>query len=58
MKSSAVERVETATRAAGQPDEERREALRNMGKFAAYTAPALITMLSSEKAVSADSLLG
>ena len=31
-------------------DAERREALRKLGKYAAYTAPAMLTMLTSEAA--------
>ena len=31
-----------------QVDEERREALRQMARFGAYTAPALLAMLSGE----------
>jgi hypothetical protein len=31
-------------------NEERREALRRIGKFGTYTAPALLAMLVSEKA--------
>jgi hypothetical protein len=31
-------------------NEERREALRRIGKFGAYTAPALLVMLASEQA--------
>ena len=38
-------------------DQERRDALRKMGAFAAYTAPATLVMLHSEKAVAADGLL-
>jgi hypothetical protein len=33
------------------PDEGRREALRKLGKFGAYTAPAMLAMLVAEKAV-------
>ena len=33
------------------PDEGRREALRKIGKFGAYTAPAMLTMLIAEKAI-------
>ena len=33
------------------PDEGRREALRKLGKFGAYTAPAMLAMLIAEKAV-------
>jgi hypothetical protein len=31
-------------------NEERREALRRLGRFGAYTAPALLAMLASEQA--------
>jgi len=34
-------------------DEQRREALRRIGKLGAYTAPALLVMLTSEKAPAA-----
>jgi hypothetical protein len=37
-------------------DEDRRDALRKMGAFAMYTAPALLVMLSSAEAQSGDSL--
>lgn len=33
------------------PDQGRREALRKLGKFGAYTAPAMLAMLIAEKAV-------
>jgi len=36
-------------------DEARRSALRRMARFGAYTAPAMLAMLASEKAVHADS---
>jgi hypothetical protein len=32
-------------------DEARRESLRRLGRFGAYTAPALLAMLASEKAL-------
>jgi hypothetical protein len=32
-------------------DEERRDALRRLAKFGAYTAPAVLAMLASEKAL-------
>jgi hypothetical protein len=34
-------------------DEQRRDALRRIGKLGAYTAPALLVMLTSEKAPAA-----
>jgi hypothetical protein len=34
-------------------DEQRRDALRRIGKLGAYTAPALLVMLASEKAPAA-----
>ena len=34
----------------GAVNDERRDALRLIGKFGAYTAPALLAMLASEKA--------
>jgi hypothetical protein len=34
-------------------DEKRRDALRRIAKFGAYTAPALVAMLASEKAPAA-----
>ncbi|HEY4405600.1 MAG TPA: hypothetical protein VGN55_13225 [Xanthobacteraceae bacterium] len=34
-------------------DEERRESLRRLARFGAYTAPALLAMLASEKAPAA-----
>jgi len=37
------------------PDLERREALKRLGRFAAYTPPAVLTLLASRKAL-ADSL--
>ena len=37
-------------------NEERREALRRFGKFGAYTAPALLAILMSEKAPAATDL--
>jgi hypothetical protein len=43
----AQPKVESAV----QVDEQRRDALRRIGKFAAYTAPTLIAMLASEKAL-------
>ena len=41
---------------AAETDEKRRDALRKLGAFAAYTAPAMLVLLSSEQAASADSL--
>ncbi|MES9877345.1 MAG: hypothetical protein ABW117_09630 [Candidatus Sedimenticola sp. 1PA] len=32
-------------------NEERREALKNMGAFTAYTAPAMLAMLTSQKSM-------
>jgi hypothetical protein len=40
-----------AAEQASTPDEGRREALRKLGKFGAYTAPAMLALLLSEKAV-------
>jgi O-glycosyl hydrolase len=40
-----------------QVDVKRREALQRIGRFGAYTAPALLVILTSEKAVAADSLV-
>ena len=37
------------------PDEGRREALRKLGKFGAYTAPAMVAMLIADKAVAQQS---
>jgi hypothetical protein len=42
--------------AGGKSGPERREALRQIARFGAYTAPALLVMLASEKAVAGDSL--
>jgi hypothetical protein len=39
------------------PDLERREALKRLGRYAAYTPPAVLTLLASRKAL-ADSLGG
>jgi hypothetical protein len=39
-----------------QVDGARREAIGKIGKFAAYTAPAMLAMLASEKKAHADSL--
>jgi hypothetical protein len=36
-------------------DEERREALRKLGKYAAYTAPAMLAMLTGEAYAQGDS---
>jgi hypothetical protein len=53
MASDRVEKV--ATSAATQIDDaERREALRKMAKLAAYTAPAMIALLTGESAVFAS----
>lgn len=38
-----------------EPDPERREALKRLGRYAAYTPPAVLTLLVSRKAL-ADSL--
>jgi hypothetical protein len=57
MASSEVEKCESSSAAAGSVDKERRNALRQMAKFGAYTAPALLVMLSSEQAVAADSVI-
>jgi hypothetical protein len=40
-----------------QVDARRREALQRIGRFGAYTAPALLAILTSEKAVAVDSLV-
>lgn len=40
------------------PDLERREALKRLGRYAAYTPPAVLTLLASRKALAADSLAG
>jgi hypothetical protein len=37
-------------------NEERREALRRIGKFGAYTAPALLALLAADKAPAASDL--
>ena len=42
---TAVEQASTV-----QVDDKRRDALRRIAKFGAYTAPALVAMLASEKA--------
>ena len=39
------------------PDLERREALKRLGRYAAYTPPAVLTLLASRKAL-ADSIDG
>jgi len=51
----ASNEVEKASAAAGPVDKERRDALRRVARFGAYTAPALLVMLASEKAAHADS---
>jgi hypothetical protein len=48
-------RNDETTKTAEQPnvapvDQQRREALHRLGRFGAYTAPALIAMLTSDKA--------
>ena len=42
---------------AGDPDLERRETLKRLGRYAAYTPPAVLTLLASRKAL-AQSLAG
>ena len=49
------EQKEDILDSAGQDEEEsvkpRREAMKKMGKYAAYTAPAMVAMLASKNAV-------
>jgi hypothetical protein len=42
--------------AGAQVDEARRDAMRRISKFAGYTAPALLVMLTSAPAAAGDSL--
>jgi hypothetical protein len=53
--SQKVENRERTTETVEPVNKERREALRRVARYGAYTAPALLTMLASEKAVAADS---
>ena len=45
--------TEESTNISKDLNEDRREALRRLGKLGAYTAPALLAMLASEKAPAA-----
>jgi hypothetical protein len=45
--------AEESTNISKDLNEGRREALRRLGKFGAYTAPALLAMLTSDKAAAA-----
>jgi hypothetical protein len=56
MASNEVEKGGPSSAAADPVDEERRDALRRVARFGAYTAPALLVMLASEKAAHADSV--
>jgi hypothetical protein len=55
MASDKVENAGSSNESIGPVDEERRDALRRVARFGAYTAPALLVMLASEKAAHADS---
>ena len=55
MSSNKPEEIGDAARADEPADKARRSALRRMARFGAYTAPAMLVMLASEKAVHADS---
>jgi hypothetical protein len=60
MASEGVERgpaIAPSVESVEQMDAGRREALQRLGRFGAYTAPALLAMLISEKAVAGDSLV-
>jgi hypothetical protein len=52
MASSTDEEVGQSAEVGSRVDHERREALRRIARFGAYTAPTLLAMLTSEKAAS------
>jgi hypothetical protein len=56
MALNEVKKGEPSSDAAHPLDEGRRDALRRVARFGAYTAPALLVMLASEKAAHADSV--
>jgi hypothetical protein len=52
---SKDETTETVEQPGAVPvDEQRRDALRRIGKLGVYTAPALLVMLASDKGASSD----
>ena len=53
--SSELSKLEIERPVEGNDEPDRRDALRKISKYAAYMAPALLVMLSSNQAASADS---
>jgi hypothetical protein len=54
MAPKTDERAAQSAETSGQVDNERRDALRRMARFGAYTAPTLLAMLASAPTASAS----